>query len=115
MELAKIVEKLGLEVAAGAGALAKKVESAYVSDLLSDVLANATAGTLWLTIQTHLNIVAVSTFNELAGVIITGGKRPSEDTLAEAEKEGVVILLSPASSYEVAGLLYKLGVGGPKA
>lgn len=112
MELSKVVAKLGLEVAAGEGLLAREVEAGYVSDLLSDVMANARAGTLWITIQTHANIVAVCALNDLAGVVIAGGKQPQPDTVTKAREEGVVVLLSPLTSYELAGQLYKLGVRG---
>ena len=112
MELTKIVDKLGLKVAAGGENLNKEVQSGYVSDLLSDVMANAHAGALWITIQIHANIVAVITLNDLAGVVIANGKPPAEDTLAKARAEGVAILTTPLSSYEFAGQLYKLGIRG---
>lgn len=112
MELKKIVDKLGLEVAVGAGGLERDVTGGYVSDLLSDVMANAGAGALWITIQTHANIAAVCSLNDLAGVIVANGKKPSEDTLAKAEEEGVNVLLSAGSSFDLAGQLYKMGVRG---
>ncbi|UCH78006.1 MAG: serine kinase [Candidatus Coatesbacteria bacterium] len=112
MELKKIVDKLGLEVAAGAEHLGRAAQSSYVSDLLSDVMANAGEGTLWITIQTHANIVAVCALHDLAAVVIANGKRPNEETLARAEEEGVVLLLSPQSAFDVAGRLYELGLRG---
>ena len=112
MELKKIVDKLNLEVAVGAGGLERDVSGGYVSDLLSDVMANAGAGALWITIQTHANIAAVCSLNDLAGVVVANGKKPSEDTLAKAEEEGVNVLLSADSSFDLAGRLYKLGVRG---
>jgi len=92
--------------------MGREVRSAYVSDLLSDVMANAQAGALWITIQTHANIIAVCALNDLAGVVITNGKKPASDTLAKAAEEDVVVLLTSLSSYEVAGRLYKLGIRG---
>jgi len=112
MELKKIVKELGLEVAAGADHLDRSVQSVYVSDLLSDVMANAGEGALWITIQTHTNIVAVCALHDLAGVVVINGKRPNEETVARAEEEKVVVLLSPQSSFDVAGRLYDLGLRG---
>jgi hypothetical protein len=99
MELKTIVDKLDLEVAAGAGGLEREVTGGYVSDLLSDVMANAGTGALWITIQTHANIAAVCSLNDLAGVIV-----------AKAEEEGVNVLLYAGSSFDLAGQLYKMGV-----
>jgi serine kinase of HPr protein (carbohydrate metabolism regulator) len=112
MKLKKIVKELDLEVAAGAEHLDRGVQSGYVSDLLSDVMANAGEGTLWITIQTHTNIAAVCSLHDLAGVVIANGRRPNEETVARAEEENVVLLLSPQSSFDVAGRLYDLGLRG---
>jgi serine kinase of HPr protein (carbohydrate metabolism regulator) len=112
MELKKIANKLELEVVAGAGRLDREVTAGYASDLLSDVMANASEGALWVTIQTHTNIVAVCSLNDLAGVVIANGKRPSPETLAKAEEEGVSILLSPLGSFDLSGELFKMGIRG---
>jgi hypothetical protein len=112
MELKKIVDKTGFAVAAAAAHLGRDVKSGYASDLLSDVMANARAGALWVTIQTHANIVAVCTLNELAGVVVAGGKKPAEETVAKAEAEGLPILLAAGSVFDVVGELYKLGLRG---
>lgn len=112
MELKKIIDKLGLEVAVAAGGLERDVEGGYVSDLLSDVMANAGAGALWITIQTHANVAAVCSLNDLAGVIVTSGRKPSAETLAKAEEERVNVLLAAESTFDLVGELYKMGLKG---
>jgi hypothetical protein len=77
-------------------------------------MANAAANSLWVTVQTHANVSAVCSLNDLAGVIIANGKRPSEETLSKAQEEGVSILLSPQTTFDVVGELYKLGIRGKK-
>lgn len=112
MELKKIIDKLELEVASAAGGVDREAKGGYVSDLLSDVMANAGEGALWVTIQTHVNVVAVCSLNDLAGVVITNGKKPAAETIAKAEEEGVTILLANENSFELAGRLYKMGLRG---
>ena len=114
MKLQKIIDKLGLEVAVGAGGLDREIETCYASDLLSDVMANAAADSLWITVQTHANVSAVCSLNDLAGVIIVNGKRPSDETLSKAQEEGVSILLSPESTFDIVGGLYELGIRGKR-
>jgi predicted transcriptional regulator len=86
------------------------VTGCYISDLLSDVLAHARPGVLWVTVQTHRNVVSVATMKDIAAVLITCGRKPDAATIAEAEKEGVVLLMTPLTAYEVAGKLWEAGL-----
>jgi len=106
-----LVARFGLQVAAGKKGLDRRVEDGYCGDLLSEIMANAPEDCIWLTIQGHQNIVAVAVLREMAGIIITGGQTPDDETLQKANQEGVPILLSPESAYQLAGRLYSDGVG----
>ena len=63
MVLNKIIKELQLQVHTVGGNLEVNVTGVYISDLLSDVIANAKPDDLWLTLQVHPNIVAVYGFN----------------------------------------------------
>ena len=87
-----------------------EVTSGYASDLLSDVLAKAKNGTLWVTNQKHQNVVGVAVMLNLAGVVIAGGIEPDENTLEKAAVEGVPLYATDMSMFELVGKLYELGV-----
>jgi hypothetical protein len=91
-------------------ASAADVTGCYISDLLSDVLAHARPGVLWVTIQTHRNVVSVATMRDIAAVLITCNRKPDAATIAEAEEEGIVLLMTPLTAYEVAGKLWEAGL-----
>ncbi|MFH1059425.1 MAG: [Fe-Fe] hydrogenase large subunit C-terminal domain-containing protein [Pseudomonadota bacterium] len=110
MTVSEIVEKLDLQVAAGASGLQRAVSGGYISDLLSDVMANAQAGSLWLTIQGHQNVVAVAVLRELAAVILVGGRQPAAEAAQKADQEGVPILVSNEQAFELAGRMHALGL-----
>ena len=110
MKASEIVEKLGLEVRSGADKLYMEVTGGYVSDLLSDVIANSRAGNLWVTLQIHENVVAVASLNDLAAVLMINGREPSEETRKKAEEEGIPIMISKQPAFEVVGRLYALGI-----
>jgi len=112
MTLKETVSNLGLEVKHGESLLGVEVSRGYMSDLLSDVIANSRAGDLWITLQIHPNIVAVAVMKEISGILIIGGRQPEEETLKKAEKEEVPILSSELPAFEVCGRLYSLGVRG---
>ena len=82
----------------------------HCGDLLSEVMANAPVGCVWMTVQGHQNIVAVAVLKEMAAIILTGGQIPDDETLQKAEEEGIPVLLSPDSSYDIAGRLQAGGV-----
>jgi hypothetical protein len=110
MTLGDIIEALALEVRAGGDQMDRVVEGGYVSDLLSDVIAGAKEGDLWITLQLHQNIVAVAFLNNLAGIVIVSGREPEPETLEKAEEQGVPIMVSGLPAYEVAGRLYQMGI-----
>lgn len=105
-----LVEKFGLQTAAGEKGLERLVKSGYCGDLLSDVMANAPEGCVWLTIQSHQNIVAVAVLREMACIVITGGHTPDTDTIDKAGNEGIPLLLWPGSAYTLAGSIYSAGI-----
>ena len=112
MKLRELVKKFNLEVKCAADRLDRKIEGGYVSDLLSDVIANGKAGDLWVTLQIHQNIVAVASLNNLAVIVIVNGRQPEEETIRKAEKEGIPIMVSKMSAFELVGRLYSAGISG---
>ncbi len=86
------------------------VTGCYISDLLSDVLAHARPGVLWVTIQTHRNVVSVASMKDVAAVVITCGRKPDEAIIAEAEEEGIILLTTALTTYEAAGRLWEAGL-----
>lgn len=110
MLLSDVVAKLGLEQRTGVSPDGIEVTGGYASDLLSDVIGNAKAGNIWVTIQIHQNIVAVGTLLGLSAIVIAGGAEPEEKTIEKADTEGVSILTTSMNAFEVAGKLYELGI-----
>jgi len=110
MKLTEIKNELNLSVKSGTDLLDREVAGGYVSDMLSDVLANAKRGNIWITLQTHLNIIPVASMKEISGIIIVNGRQPDEDTLKKAEEEKVPVLGTTLSAFQVVGKLYKLGI-----
>ncbi|NLG28569.1 MAG: serine kinase [Chloroflexi bacterium] len=107
----EIVDALSLEVAAGRERLDRPVTGGYASDLLSCVMAKAQPGNVWITLQAHMNVVAVAALLDLACVIVTEGAQPSPEMLDKADERGIALLLSAASTFEVVGALARLGIG----
>jgi hypothetical protein len=108
MKLKSIVESLRLKVLTAPEKLDEEVSGGYASDLLSDVMAHSKEKNIWITLQTHQNIVAVAKLKDIAAVLIVNDRRPDPETAAKAEAEKVPLLLTELSAFEIAGRLYSL-------
>ena len=84
--LKEIIEKLKLEPVSSTPSVDRPVAGGYASDLLSCAIKGAKKDSVWVTLQSHLNVVAVASLLGLAGVIITEGNRPDQETLAPRGK-----------------------------
>lgn len=86
------------------------ITGGYTSDLLSDVMANAKKGYIWITMQTHLNITAVASLKEIAAVIVVMNREINKDTLDKAKEEKITILTTPLTSFQISGKIYDYGI-----
>jgi serine kinase of HPr protein (carbohydrate metabolism regulator) len=87
-----------------------EILSGYTSDLLSCVMTGAKADSIWVTLIANINIVAVASLLEIPAIIITENAHPDAATIARANQEGIVLLSTPAGSYQVVGKLWQLGI-----
>ena len=111
MKVKEIQNLFSLEVVSGEKGLNRDITGGYCGDLLSDVMAHSTKGAVWLTVQGHQNIVAVAILKELAAIILVNGRQPDEETKTKSEEENIPILITPLSSYQLAGRLNELAIG----
>ena len=114
MKLNQIVKKFSLKVVCNVNNLDVEVNNGYVSDLMSDVLANSNENDLWITLQIHPNIVAIANMKGLSGIVIINGREPEEETVNKAEEKSVPIMVSQMTAFELSGKLYALGLPGAK-
>jgi len=87
-----------------------EVDGAFVSDMLSDVMAGAKAGNVWVTVQTHKNIVAAANLVDAPAIIVVRGKKVPEDTVQMADKVGVTLFATDLDTFQIAVKLFEAGV-----
>lgn len=105
-----LVEKLNMKVVCGSGCLEHEVLNGFTGDLLSVVMGKALEGCAWITIQSHFNIVAVASLVDVACIIVSEGFEVEADAIEKAEEEGIPILSTTLSSYQVCAQLALSGV-----
>ena len=84
------------------------IENAYTSDLLSDVMGHCGEESVLITIQNHLNTIAVCTLCGIEAIVICHGRPVPDDMKAAAEREEVAIIASALSQFEVSVRLKSL-------
>jgi predicted transcriptional regulator len=108
MRITELSEKLNLKVLSGHNGLSGEITGGYVSDLLSDVMGNAGEGQVWITLQTHQNIIAVGSLKDLAAIIVVKGAQPEPDTIEKSNMENIPVLSTSLDTFNIAGQLYEL-------
>ena len=111
MTLKELMEKTGLRLLTPKASLSREVTTGYSCDLLSWVLAHGQAGMAWITVQTHMNVIAVAMLMDMSCVIIPEGIELEKATLEKAIEEEVPVFSSDKTAYELCGLMHALGVG----
>lgn len=112
MTVEELAAHLPLKVVAGDSRLKEGITGGYVCDLLSNVMAHAAAGNVWVTMQGHPNIIAVASLLGLAAVIVAGGATLDRTTVDRAVSEDIVLLVTDLPAFEVVGLMYSMGIKG---
>ena len=79
---------MNLTVFCGQENLNREIKGGYTSDLLSDVMGFAREGQVWITLQTHKNVLAIASLKELAAILLVKGNKPEDDMLEQAVEEG---------------------------
>lgn len=104
MKIEKLIEALGCEVIVEGND--NEVLGGYTSDLLSDVMGNCPEGSVWITIQRHMNVIAVAQLKQIAAILLVNGVQPDSDVIAKAREEGIWLLSSPDNAFQVSGKAY---------
>jgi len=113
MTVRELMEKLDAACLTPDANLDVEISCGYSCDLLSWVLAHGKAGMAWCTVQTHVNVIAVSVLMEMACVILVEGVEAEEASLKKAIDEEMPVLSTSKTAYEVCVLMGQAGVQPP--
>ena len=76
-------------------------DGVYTGDLLSRAMSRVEAGCAWVTIMANINVVAVANLTEPAVILLAEDVTMQPDVLRAAEENGVCVMTSPLSAYEI--------------
>lgn len=107
MKVSELIEKGGFKVFSAYGD--REIKGVYISDMVSDIIG-IDEGNLLVTLQTHKNLIAAANLVDVAAVVFTRGKTPTDDVVALANKAGIGLLGFEGDTWTLAKKLYELGV-----
>ena len=108
MTVQELVDILDLTVFCGKENLNREIKGGYTSDLLSDVMGHAKEGMIWITLQTHKNVLAIASLKELSAILLVKDSKPEDDMLEQAREEGIPVLGTSEQTFETTGKVYQL-------
>lgn len=102
MKISELVKKLDLTVLTDSEYSDRGISGCYIGDLLSWVMGRAQSGDVWITIMNNINIVAVAALTDCACILLCEGVSAPENIVNKADEEGIIILQSEKTAYQLA-------------
>lgn len=87
-----------------------EISSGLICDMLSHAMAHGKTGCAWVTVQTHMTTVAIAVQCSMACIIWPDGTAADMLSAKRAEHEGIAVICSPLSAYEIAGIMHGAGI-----
>ena len=112
MKLSEVVSELDATTLNGEDKLDDEITRCGASDLMSDVLARPTDGTLLMTGLTTVQAIRTAKISGVSAVVFVRGKRPPPEVVTVAKAEGVPIFSTPYSMFVCCGRLHARGLTG---
>ena len=110
MTITELIEETGFTLATQNVETETEIEGAYCGDLLSWVMGNGEPGQAWITVQVHMNAVAVAKLREFSCIILADDASITEEVIAKAEEENLAVIESHIPMFETAKALVELGI-----
>ena len=92
----------------------REIACGYTCDLLSHVMGKGQADMAWITVQAHMNVIAVAALLDFACVIIPENLPVEAPIIKKAQDEDIIIFSSDKTAYELVTLLAGNGVAPAK-
>jgi hypothetical protein len=105
MKIADLATLAGIEVISTGSSPQAEVTRVFAADTMSELIANASPGTLLLTHLDNAQLGRVAELMEAPAICLLDGARPGRELLAAAVVAGAAILVSAAGPAETARLL----------
>ena len=112
MKLSQIVEALEARVLSGDDLLEKDIDTCGASDLMSDILAGLSEGSILLTGLTTVQVIRTAMVAGVGAVVFVRGKTPPQEVIDLAQEQALPLISSPYSMFVSCGRLHACNLTG---
>lgn len=112
MKLSEIVNALDAAVLVGDHSLETEIDRCGASDLMSDILAGLSEGSILLTGLTTVQVIRTATVAGVGAVVFVRGKKPPQEVIDLAREQKLPLLSSPYSMFVSCGRLHACNLTG---
>lgn len=110
VRLTKIIELTRARVVAGDQTKDQRVEKAFSSDLMSDVLTLDTEHILLITGLSNVQTIRTAEMADIEVVLLARNKKATPEMIELANENGLILLETSFSIYRSSGILYENGL-----
>ena len=112
MKLSQIVKSLEAKVLTGDDLLEKDIDTCGASDLMSDILAGLSEGSILLTGLTTVQVIRTAMIAGVGAVAFVRGKTPPQEVIDLAGEQELPLISSPYSMFVSCGRLHACNLTG---
>lgn len=110
VEINTIIELTEAKVVAGDPGRVKKVEKAFSSDLMSDVLTLDAENIMLITGLANVQLVRTAEMADIEVVLLARNKKATPEMIELANENRLLLLETPYSIFRASGVLYANGL-----
>ena len=110
MTIQELAGLIGANIVTKTVDTSREVECGYACDLLSWVMAKGREGMAWITVQAHMNVIAVAVLADMSCIIAPEGVQYEADVIDKAEEEGIALMTCDKSAYQLSGIMCANGI-----
>lgn len=110
MQIKEVASLLNAEIISGQKYQNKFIETAFSSDLMSDVLTVKTDGLLLLTGLANIQTIRTAEMSDIGCLVFVRNKQVTEEMRMLAEENKIVLVCTPYSLFRASGILYNAGI-----
>ena len=110
MTAKQIAEMLKASAEGAISAAEREIRRAFCSDMMSDVLAYGEGRDILVTGLANPQVIRTAAMLDMNCVVLTGGKCATQEMRTLAANNGIIMMETALSSFEVCGILYRVGL-----